>query len=155
MSLWARFFSRKQLQVFEKLQNELELACKKSQATFAVLAGLTGKIKGMDIANAGLDDSNKHPYDKKDVRGIVAKGVELYLRFSLLEFMPESSEKVLRTIQFEYGPGDIFNIYPVPGNEHFAFITLNANSVKFLSSMEKLTALLNELRPERPPAEDD
>ncbi|MHA1699253.1 MAG: hypothetical protein ACTSWN_10475 [Promethearchaeota archaeon] len=146
MSFWSRIFSRKQLETIELVRKELNTLFKKSDASFIGLAGLSGKIKGMDIITVH-DEKRKEFFIKKELKRYIAKGVEILLRFQALGFSPPENTQDLKFINIHYKRDFQFHLIPIPNNPFFALITMNCQPLKIFNNWKKLLIYLEKLIP--------
>nr|MDO8110727.1 hypothetical protein [Candidatus Sigynarchaeota archaeon] len=146
MSFWSKLFSKKDLEAIDALQKEFEALLKKSDADFICLVGLTGNIKGINIINAvGKNET----FGAKQMKMFAAKGVEFFSRFKALEFIPAEFEDPVKAIKFYYNEKLSFYIIPIPGNDTFVILALNAHALKIIGNMDRIYSLINQLKPEK------
>ena len=115
---------------------------RKSDAEFIVLVGLTGKIKGLDIINVV---GKKESISAKQMKMFAAKGVEFFSRFKALEFIPDEFGDPVKVIRFYYNEKLSLYIIPIPGNDSFMIMALNANPLKIIAGLDNIHPLLGQL----------
>jgi hypothetical protein len=148
--MFARFFSKKDLETIELLTQQFENLLKKSDAQYLALMGIKGKIKGLDIITV-IDP--KCNFDKEELKRINAKQVENYVRTVNLELVSEERNKFLQYIEYYYAEDMQFYIIRIPNNEQFIITALNCNMGKVLKNIDKIHATILQIN--QPKETDD
>mgnify|MGYP006282265257 CR=1 FL=1 len=145
MSFLGRIFGRNNLQITEKLEKKIDSIRGKSKASFLALVGLTGKIKGLNVATSVNDSSE---LEENEIKRLCAKIAEAYIRSKMLK-LRSGDETNLSYIQFRYTDSKSYWIFPLYPSEEFAIIAQEANPFKIIDRLSDVTDILEQFEEER------